>query len=256
MERKNLKRKIVAIIQARMGSTRLPGKVLKDIEGKPMIWHLINRLKFSKEIDEIILTIPDTKENNVLEGFAKENKIKYFRGSEEDVLSRYFKAAEKFECSVITRITSDCPLIDPEIVDLVIKKHLDLGADFTANFIEGEKGRPIEKTFPKGLEVEVFNFSTLKKVHQEAKKQYQREHVDPYISEHPEIFKIAVIKNTENLSHFRWTVDEIKDLELVREIYKRLYKKGKLFFMKEIVELFKEYPELIEINKNVKQKTE
>jgi len=242
------------IIQARMGSTRLPGKVLKDIVGKPMLWHLINRLKLSKEINEIILAIPDTKENNVLEKFAKENKVKYFKGSEQDVLSRYFKAAKKFKCAIIVRITSDCPLIDPEIVDLVIKKHFDSGADFAANFLEGEKTKSIERTFPKGTEVEVFNFATLEKAYKQAKKQYQKEHVDPYIFEHPEIFKIATVKNTENISHFRWTVDERKDLELVREIYKKLYKKDKVFLMEDIVRLFKKYPELMETNKDVKHK--
>lgn len=249
MKRNNPKIKTAAIIQARMGSTRLPGKVLKDIAGKPMIWHLINRLKFSKKIDEIILVIPDNRQNNILEKFAKENKVKYFRGSEEDVLSRYFKAAEEFKCDRVVRITSDCPLIDPKIVDLVVERHLKIGADFTANFLEGKKTKSLERTYPKGLELEIFNFAVLKEANELAKKQYQREHVDPYIFEHPEIFKTAVVKNSENLSYFRWAVDEIKDLELVRKIYKRLYKKDKIFLMEDVVNLFKEYPKLHEINK-------
>lgn len=238
MENRNHKIAVGAIIQARMGSTRLPGKVLEDIAGKSALWHLINRLKFSKKIDEIILAIPDNRENNVLEKFAEENRIKYFRGSENDVLLRYFKAAEKFKADKVARITSDCPLIDPEIVDLVLKEHFKTGADFTANFFEGQKCKSIERTFPKGLELEVFNFAVLKKANELAKEHHQREHVDPYIFENPEVFRIAVVKNNENLSHFNWAVDEPKDLELVREIYKKLYKQGEIFFMKDIIGLF------------------
>lgn len=251
---KNNSKKISAIIQARVTSTRLAGKVLMNIAGKPMLWHVIDRLKYSKELDDIILAIPDTEENNVLEEFAEKNKIKYFRGSEDDVLSRYYGAAKKFKCNVIVRITSDCPLIDPKIVDEVIKKHLAAKADFTANFIEGKKGISIKRTFPKGLETEVFNLSTLEETFRQAEKAYQREHVDPYIFEHPEIFRLVDIENKEDLSYMRWTVDEIEDLKFIREIYKRLYKKGKIFLMEDIVTLLKQCPELIEINKNVKQK--
>lgn len=251
---KKTKKKIFAIVQARMASTRLPGKVLMSINGKPMLWHVLNRLKFSKKINEIILAIPNTKENDILEKFAKDNKMKYFRGREKDVLFRYYEAAKKFKCEIIARVTSDDPLVDPEIVDLVIKKHLNSGADFTANFLDGKKGNIIKRSFPRGLEVEVFNFSTLKKSCQEAQKSYQREHVDPYVFEHPERFQIADIENKENLSRLRWTVDESRDLELIREIYKRLYKKGKIFLMEDVVNLLKKCPKLAEINRDIKQK--
>jgi len=207
-----------------MGSTRLPGKVLMEIEGRPMLWHVVDRLKHSKKLNDIILAIPDTEKNDVLEKFCKDNKIKCFRGSEEDVLSRYYEAAKNFKCDVVVRITSDCPLIDPEVVDQVIGKHLSSGADFTANFLEGKKCESIERTFPRGLETEVFNFSILEKVHQQAVEQHQREHVDPYVFENPDIFKISVVKNDKNLSRLHLTVDEEKDLELVRKIYKKLYK--------------------------------
>jgi spore coat polysaccharide biosynthesis protein SpsF len=247
-------KKVCAIIQARMTSTRLPGKVLMNIEGKPMLWHVIERIKHSKKTNDIILTIPNTKENDILEKFAKENKIKYFRGSEQDVLSRYYETAKKFKCDVVVRITSDCPLIDPKIIDLVIEKHLNSGADFTTNFLEGEKGITIKRSFPRGLEVEVFNFLTLKEAHQQAKKQYQREHIDPYIFEHPKNFHLASIKNMPDLSYMRWTVDEQKDLDFVREVYKKLYAKKKMFYIEDVVKLLKKYPELMEINKDVKQK--
>ncbi len=240
------KKKIAAIIQARMTSTRLPGKVLMDIEGKSMLWHVVNRLKFSKKLDDIILAISNTKESDVLEEFAKKNNIKYFRGSEQNVLLRYYETAKKFKCDVIMRITADCPLIDPKIVDLVIEKHLNSGADYTSNILQ--------RTFPRGLDAEIFNLDTLKKSHNEAKENYQREHVTPYIYEHPRLFKINHIKNEKDLSHMRWTVDEKEDLDFVRQIYKRLFKKGKIFSMEEIVALLKKEPRLLEINKGIKRK--
>jgi len=242
------KRKIAAIIQARITSTRLPGKVLMDIEGKPMLWHVINRLKFSEKLDNIILAIPDTKESDVLEKFVKENNIKYFRGSKEDVLSRYYETAKKFKIDVIVRITSDCPLIDPKIVDLVIQKHLDSETDYTSN--------TLERTFPRGLDVEVFNFKVLEKTQKEARKNYQREHVTPYICENPKIFKLQNIKAKGKLRRpeLRLTVDTKEDLKLIREIYRHLYKLRKIFYTEEIIDLFNNHQELIKINEKVRQK--
>ena len=238
--------KIAAIIQARITSTRLPGKVLIDIEDKPIVWHVINRLKFSKKLTDIILAIPDTKENDILEKFSKDNQINYFRGSEEDVLSRYYEAAKKFKVDVIIRITADCPLIDPEIIDKVIEKHLNSGADYTSNLIK--------RTFPKGLDIEVFNFSALEKSFQETKERADREHVTLYIREQPREFKRVNIENDEDISFMRWTVDEKEDLEFVRAVYKKLYQGGKIFLTKEIIELLEKEPQLLEINKNIKRK--
>jgi len=245
---KKNKKKIAAIIQARMTSIRLPGKVLMDIEGKPMLWHVISRLRFSKKLDDIILAIPDKKESDILEKFAREKKIKYFRGSEEDVLSRYYKTAKKFKVDVVVRITADCPLIDPEIVDRIIQKHLDSGTDYTSN--------AFKRTFPRGLDVEVFNFKILEKTHQEAKGHYQREHVTPYIYENHKRFQLINVKNKINFYYMRWVVDEKKDLEFVREIYKKISLKEKIFYMKDIVAILKKYPELMRINESVKQKNE
>lgn len=236
--------KIAIILQVRVTSTRLPGKVLMDIGGKPMLWYVIYRLRLCQKIDDIILAIPDTRENDVLEKFAKDNQVKYFRGSEEDVLSRYYEAAEYFKIDQIVRVTSDCPLIDPEITDKVIEKHLNSGADYTSNFLK--------RSFPKGLDVEVFSFKVLETTHEEAKEHYQREHVDDYMYENPEKFRLVGFENDKNFSYMRWTVDEMKDLEFVREVYKRLYKENEIFLMKDIIGLLKKYPELMEINKDVK----
>jgi len=241
-------KKVSAIIQARMTSTRLPGKVLMDIRGKPILWHVMNRLKFSKKLDDIILAIPDTKENDILEKFAKDKKIKYFRGSEEDVLSRYYETARKFKCDTIVRITSDCPLIDPQIVDLTIEQHFNSDADYTSN--------SLKRTFPQGLDNEVFNSKTLEKVYKKANKSYQREHVTPYIYEHPEIFKLRNVEAKRKLKRpaLRLTVDTKEDLELISEIYKYLYKPKKIFYAEEIISLLTKHPELIKINADIKQK--
>jgi len=246
---KNSNFKICAIIQARTTSTRLPNKVLLEIiDGKSMLWHVINRLRYSKKIDEIILAIPDTKENDVLEDFAKENKVKYFRGSEEDVLSRYYKTAKAFNVNIIVRITSDCPLIDPKIVDLVIEKYLNSDADYTAN--------SLKIPFLRGLDVEVFNFEILERAHKEAKEDYQREHVTSYIYEQPRIFKLqnVEIKNILKRAELRLTVDTKEDLKVIKKIYKYLYNSKKMFYIKDIIDLLDKYSELAKINTNVQQK--
>ncbi len=238
--------KIAVIIQARMASTRLPKKVLMDIKGKPMLWHVINRLGSSKKLDDVILAIPDTKENDTLETFAKDNKVKYFRGSEEDVLSRCYETAKKFKCDIIVRITSDCPLIDPEVVDLAIKKHLNSNADYTSNVQI--------RTYPKGMDVEVLNFQALEKAHDETKDSADREHVALYIRKHPSIFKQSNIINDKNLASMRWTVDEKEDLDFVRKIFNKLYQKEKIFSMQEILKLLEKNSQLSEINKEIKRK--
>lgn len=246
---KKTKDKISAIIQARMTSTRLPDKVLMDIRGEPMLWHVINRLTYVKKLDDIILAIPNTKENDILERFAKDNKVKYFRDNEEDVLSRYYQAAKIFKCDIMARVTADNPLIDPQIMDLVIEKHLDSKADYTSN--------DLKRTFPMGLKAEVFNFKSLEKAYEEAKEDYQREHVTPYIYEHPEKFKLCNIEAEEKLrrSDLRLTVDTREDLELIKEIYRYFYNsKKKIFYLREIIALFEKYPELSQINSNIQQK--
>jgi spore coat polysaccharide biosynthesis protein SpsF len=236
---------IVAIIQARMCSTRLPGKVMKDISGKPMLWHVIYRVKYSKLINKIVVATSTNKEDDIIENFCKENRILFYRGDEEDVLKRYYEAAKIYNGNKIVRITSDCPLIDPEIVDIVIKEHLKDGVDYTSN--------TIERTFPRGLDTEVFNFETLERANEMAKEKYQREHVTIFIYENPHLFKIKNVRNFKDLSHLRWTVDEEKDLIFVREIYKRLYK-GNIFFMRDILEVLEKEPDLKRINEMVKQK--
>lgn len=236
-------KKVVLIIQARVGSTRLPGKVLKDISGKPMLWHVINRVKKAKLINQIILATTNKKEGLPLIEIASEEGIESYAGSEEDVLDRYFQAATKYKADVIVRITADCPLIDPKVMDKAIEHFMKGNFDYVTN--------TIKYTYPDGLDVEVFSYNALKKAWTEAKFPSEREHVTSYMRKHIEKFKIENVENDENIGHLRWTVDEEKDLEFVREVYKNLYKEGEIFYMEDVLKLLKEKPELVEINKKI-----
>jgi spore coat polysaccharide biosynthesis protein SpsF (cytidylyltransferase family) len=185
----------------------LPGKIFKDIIGKPMLWHMINRLKYANYINEIIIAIPDSKENDELESYCSNLNINIFRGDENDVLSRYYFAALKFKADIVVRVTSDCPLIDPSLVDEAIKHHLVTGNDYTS---KGTMGG-----LPRGFGSEIINFKALEKAYNEAKLTYQREHVTPYLYQHPELFNIDVIQAEGKLKRpdLRFTVDTPEDLD-------------------------------------------
>lgn len=234
---------ISAIIQARMGSTRLPKKVLKNIENKPMLWHIIQRVKKAELVDKIIIATTIKEEELPIAGVAEKTRVDFFRGSENDVLDRYYRAAKKYKAKVIVRITADCPLIDPRIVDKVVKYFLENDFDYVGN--------TLKRTYPDGLDTEVFSYRALEKAWREAKKSSEREHVTSYIWNHPQMFKLSNVENNKDFSYMRWTVDEERDLKFVREIYKRLYKKGKIFYMRDVLKLLKRYPELMDINKNI-----
>jgi len=240
---------IVTIVQARMGSTRLPGKVFKEIAGKPMLWHVFDRLSRCDTVCKRVLATTTAKKDDVLQEFAERQNVHFFRGSEEDVLSRYYEAAKEFNAQHVVRLTSDCPLIDPKIVDTVISEHLESKADYTSNCT-------IKRTFPRGLDTEVFTFNALERAFKEAKEPPQREHVTPYIWENSEKFKLHSVEALPALRRpdLRLTVDTKEDLELVREIYSRLYKPGEIFSAGEVVSLLDEHPELVEINSDVRQK--
>lgn len=240
--------KVVAIIQARMGSTRLPGKVMKEILGKPVILWDLDRISLSKLIDEIVVAIPYEKENDVIADTIKEynDKIIITRGSEDDVLDRYYQAAVKTNADVVVRITSDCPLIDPVVIDQVIGQFLDNDCDYCSN--------SLTRTYPRGLDTEVFSFKVLEEAWNEATKDYEREHVTPYIIENPDKFKLLNVANDIDLSHLRWTLDTKEDFELINAVYKSIFPKKQLFLMDDILELMNKEPELIDINRHIEQK--
>ena len=237
--------KVVAIIQARMGSTRLPGKVMKKILGKPVILWDLDRVSISKLIDEIVIAIPYGKENGVIVDTIKEynDKIIITKGSEDDVLDRYYQAAVQTNADVVVRITSDCPLIDPVVIDQVIKHFLDNDCDYCSNL-----------QYPNGLGAEVFSFNSLKKAHIAAKKDYEKEHVTAYIYENPSTFRLCNISNDINLTHLRWTLDTKEDFEFINAVYQKIHPKKQMFFMNDILELLSREPTLIDINKKIKQK--
>lgn len=242
--------KTAAIIQARFGSTRLPGKIFKDLCGKPVLWHVVNRLSHSKFLDKIIVATTILPEDDIVEKFCTDNKILFSRGSSEDVLSRYYEAAKKFDAEIVIRITSDCPVIDPQILDTMIEEFTAASKTENIDYMSNS----IQRTFPRGLDVEIFTFDVLEKTFNEAVQTYEREHVTPYIYQHPEIFKIKNFAGEKDYSFHRWTVDTPEDYELIKKIYDELYDPGKIFLFSDILKLFEQQPDLININQHIKQK--
>jgi spore coat polysaccharide biosynthesis protein SpsF len=236
-------KKIVAIIQARMGSTRLPGKVMMDIVKKPMLWRVINRVKHAKRLNDIVIATTALNEDKQILELASEMRVKGYAGSEDDVLDRYYQAAIIYNADIIVRITADCPLIDPNVIDRAIEFYLNHDFDYVST--------GIKPTYPDGLDTEVFSFITLERAWKEATLASEREHVTPYIRKNPQIFNIKNLENDKDLSYMRWTVDEERDLEFVREVYKRLYKEGDIFYMEDILNLLKTHSGLMDINKGI-----
>ena len=233
---------IGCIIQARMGSTRLPGKVLLDVtKGKPVLYYVINQLKHCKSIEKIIVATTTLREDDKIVQFCIDNKVSCFRGDSKNVLERHYRCAEKFSLLKIIRMPSDKPLLDPEVVDKVVEVFNSNSYDYVTNYLPS--------TYPGGTEVEVLSFDSLKKSWEKAILPSEKEHVTNYIYNHRDDFRIFNVINSENLSNFRWAVDRIEDLRLVREIVSRIQKSPIL--IKDILELFKNEPNLVEINKQV-----
>ena len=241
---------VVGIIQARMNSKRLPGKILKKVCGKSLLELLTERLRCCKNMDEIVVATTVDSNDDKVEELAGKIGIKCFRGSENDVLDRFYQAATIYRADHIVRITGDCPLIDPGITNRVIDcylKGLSGGEpyDYVSNTL-----RP---TFPDGLDVEVFSFKMLKKLHHVSNKAYQREHVCTYMAEHPEEFRVKNVSQDDDLSHLRWTVDNAEDFELIKAIFEGLYRKNTIFSMRDILKFLNKHPSLSEINKGLKR---
>lgn len=229
---------VVAIIQARMGSTRLPGKVLMEICGRPILWHVVNRLKAAALIDKIVVATTVEKADDLIEDWCLENGVPFFRGSNDDVLDRYCRAAKKFGARAVVRITADCPLIEPELVDGIIEKFAEGGYDHVG----------VDNSFPDGLDAEVISLSAIEIANSEATLASEHEHVTPYIWKNAGRFRLASIKSVKDLSHLRWTVDDGKDFLLVSKIYEGLWKKYEVFHMRDILKFLEDNPELLNIN--------
>lgn len=232
--------KIVVLLQVRMKSTRLPRKVLCMIEDKPLIEHVIERVKRAKIPDEILICTSTHPDDQVLVEIAGKNKIGWFAGSEEDVLNRFIQAAEKRGADVVVRTSGENPLIDPLYLDRAVQEHLELGVEYTS-----------VKGFPSGAKVEVIDVQALKKAHKLADNPEQSEYMTLYFKE--DFFKVHFIEAEEGLkrTHYRLTVDTPEDLELMREIYKALYKPGEIIPLKEVIYFLDNHPELVEINSHI-----
>ena len=239
--------KTVAIIQARTGSTRLPSKVLRMLADKPVLLHVVERLRQTKGIDEIVIATTLNQTDEPIVELAKNNDICCYRGSEENVLSRYYFAAKERSADTVIRITSDCPLIDPFIVDATLEEYLHNDCDFVSN--GGDEYT--KRTFPRGFDTEVFSFTKLEEAFYQATESYQKEHVTPYIYEH---CRAMYYLNKTNESCYRLTLDTEEDFQLIEIIYQRLYKGKHDFYAREIIRLLEQEPELVKINAHVEQK--
>ena len=234
--------KVVALVQARMGSTRLPGKVLRDIAGRPMIELLLARLSQSCELDEIVVATSKESQDDKLQLVVEALGFNCTRGDEKDVLSRFYESAKSFDADAIVRITGDCPLVDPKLVDKCIRHYKKSNVDYFSNV------DPV--TYPDGLDVEIISFESIKRANSETKSEFDREHVTPYIRNSIEFSKSS-IQHTEDLSNQRWTVDEPEDLIVVTNIFE--YFHPNIFFSwKEILDLERLQPELFSENQHIK----
>ena len=240
--------KIGAIIQARTSSTRLPKKVLKPLPANSdlcVLQQVIRRVAKSRLIDEVIIATT-TQDKEIVE-VAKKEKVKYYQGSLENVLERYYFAALENNLDVIVRITSDCPCLDFNIIDEIIKKHLDSNGDYTSN--------TLTRGFPRGIDAEVINFDVLEKAYENASKEFEKEHVTPYIYKtHPDDFKILQYKTDDDNSDIRITLDTPQDYALICSVYDNLYDKNNFFNLEDILELFNNKAYLKDINSEVSQK--
>ena len=238
---------IAAIIQARMGSTRLPGKVLKKAEGKTLLEHVVERVGRAKTLDKIIIATTESPNDDAIVDEAKKLGAEVFRGSEEDVLGRFCGAARKFSAKHVVRLTADCPLMDPEVVDEAVNFYLRSPEkyDYVCNV------NP--PTYPWGMDVEVFSTKALEKAQKETKLPHEREHVTPYIRNHPEIFNIGNIEYKENFANLRLTVDGPEDLAVVGGVFNELYPKNKHFKLADILNLYGQKPGIFSANSHIKR---
>ena len=233
---------IVALVQARVSSTRLPGKVLADIAGRPMLMHVVNRTARAGLVDHVAVATSVNSADDAIAATCEQNCIDCFRGAEDDVLDRLYQAAVRFGADAIVRITGDCPMIDPEVIDKVVMKFQEGDLDYVTN--------TLRYSYPDGLDVEAVSLRALERAWREADTPREREHVTPYIR-YGDRFRIANVENPDNLlrGDYRWTVDEPADLDFVREVYSHLYSEGSdAFTLSNVVKLLQEHPEIRSIN--------
>lgn len=236
----------VVIIQARMGSSRLPGKVLKPIGDQPLLWHVVTRARLASLVDETVVATTVEEQDDQIAELCEDHGFKYTRGSEEDVLDRYYQAADAYEADTVVRITGDCPLASPEIIDRVVRVYRDSGVEYANNKLR----------YPNGLDVEAIRFETLERVWEKAELPEEREHVTTYIRASDDFEKrkvtnpldISTYSVTDADTILRWSVDYQSDLEFIREIYDRLSVHGEWTINQQAVfELLEREPEIVDM---------
>ena len=241
----NSKRPVVAIIQARMGSQRLPGKVLVDIRGQTMLERVVRRVQKTKSVEKVVVATTTSTADDPVAAVAASLGASVTRGSEEDVLDRFRQAAEEAGAATIVRVSADSPLVDPEVIDMVVNTYLSSDADYVSN--------KLQPSFPLGLDVEAFSREALDKVWMSATESYERSHVTLGIYSEPSEFKLVPVTTTPDRHDWRWTVDTEEDLRFVREVFFRLAGSND-FSWRDVVELIEKEPTLAEINAHLKPK--
>jgi spore coat polysaccharide biosynthesis protein SpsF len=263
-------KKVIAIIQARMSASRLPGKVLLDISGKPMLARVVDRTRRAQLVDDVVVATSLEAVDDPIEGFCADQGYAFFRGSLHDVLDRYYQAAKTNSAKVVVRITADCPIIDPLVIDQTLdaffgrrpnlitesgysKSHSNSNPIPALDFVANRLPPPWKRTFPIGLDTEVCTFNALEIAWREADQVHQREHVMPFLYENDQRFRILLVDHDPDYGDYRWTVDTPQDLELLRQVYLRFGGRDDFSWL-EVLELFKREPELAKINAGVSHK--
>lgn len=236
---------ILGILQARVSSTRLPGKVLKPILGQPMVARQIERLARCRRMDKLVVATSTDASDDPLAATCRQIGVECYRGSLDDVLDRFYQAARRHQPEHVVRLTGDCPLTDPELIDELIEFFLREGCDYASNCLE--------PSLPDGLDAEILRMSALESAWREASLPSEREHVTPYIRNHPERFRVAIWKNPVDYSSQRWTVDEAEDFLFVTRVYEALYPGSPTFGMSDVLKLLSDVPELAEINSDYRR---
>ncbi len=239
--------KTVAIIQAHMGSTRLPGKVLLDLAGKPALLRVVERVRRCRLVDDLVVAISTRPVDDVLAEKCAAWGAAVYRGDDRDVLSRFWGAAQNAAADVCVRITSDCPLIDPGVSDQVVQafRDADPPVDYASN--------KIPQSFPRGLDTEVFTIDALRRANAEARQAHERTHVTLYLYEHPERFRLRSVTSDVDRADWRWTLDTAEDYRFLCEVYARMPATG-IFSWLDVLQLLERYPTLRQLNAHVRQK--
>ncbi|MFH1772647.1 MAG: glycosyltransferase family protein [Candidatus Omnitrophota bacterium] len=242
--------KVAAIVQARMASIRLPGKVLMDIKGVPMLMHIINRLKFSRLIDEVIVATSTNKKDSEIEEFCRKFQTTCYRGSEDNIAERIAVSFKQCSCDAGLRVWGDCPLIDPFVIDEGIEMFVKEGADYLSNFFP-------EKSYPYGLDFEIYSGRLFKDLEKEEKSDFFKEFPFEFVWENKVKYKTVNLKNKENLlEEASFTVDYPQDLELMKKIYEELYSDSSIFTYKEAIEFLRKNSHLKRLNRNLARNIE